>query len=141
MGKMQEALRKAEEARSRRAGTGGRDAPVASAGGTGTATSFAISAALTGGEVDPHLVALTEPGSSLAEQYRTVRTNLLALSNDKPLKILVVTSAVPNEGKSVTTLNLAATMAEEVGRRVVVVDADLRKPTLHRYLGIENQRG
>ena len=146
MGKMQDALRKSEEARSRGASAGQarRAAPpqaAASPFAAGTATSFALSASLRGGEVDPHLVAMTEPRSSLAEQYRTLRTNLLALSPEQPLKVFVVTSSVPNEGRSVTSLNLAAMLAEEVDKRVVVIDADMRKPTLHKLVGVDNQRG
>ena len=148
MGKMQEALKKAEETRSRNVASGtttgsGSHGSITGTGpaGTGTATSFTLQAAIRSGEVDPHLVALVEPRSPLAEQYRTLRTNLSALSPESPLKVFVVTSAVPNEGKSVTSLNLACTFAEEVDKRVVVIDADMRKPTLHKLLGIDNQRG
>lgn len=145
MGKMQEAMRRAEEARAKNAPAVAEPAERGSAApspfATATAASFQISAQMRSGEVDPHLVALTEPRSPLAEQYRTLRTNLMALSPGQPLKIFVVTSSVPNEGKSVTSLNLAAMFAEEVDKRVVVVDADMRKPTLHKLLGIDNQRG
>jgi capsular exopolysaccharide synthesis family protein len=149
MGKMQEALRRAEEARSRVRPTGApaeaASAAPAAAGPspfvTAAAATFQISASMRSGEVDPHLVALTDPRSPTAEQYRTLRTNLMALSPSQPLKVFVVTSSVPNEGKSVTSVNLAAMLAEEVGKRVVVVDADMRKPSLHKLLGIDNQRG
>jgi len=149
MGKMQEALRRAEEDRARRgaaAKTDTRDAPRAGAGtgasfGTGLATSVAISSGPRLGDVDQHLVALTEPQSELAEQYRTLRANLLSVSDAAPPQVFVVTSAVRGEGKSVTTVNLACSFAEETGKRVVVVDADMRNPTLHKLLGIDNQRG
>lgn len=144
MGKMQEALKKAEETKNRSvASTSGvSGAAGQSSSASGTATSFALSAALRTGEVDPHLVALTDPGSPLAEQYRTLRSNLIALATDEtPFKVIVVTSSVPNEGKSVTCLNLACMLAEEVNKRVVVIDADMHKPTLHKLLGIDNQRG
>src|SRR5438045_2148184 len=126
MGKMQEAMKKAEESRSKNVSSGttgsGSHGSITGAApaGTGTATSFTLQAAIRSGEVDPHLVALTESRSPLAEQYRTLRTNLSALSPESPLKVFVVTSAVPNEGKSVTSLNLACTFAEEVDKRVVV---------------------
>lgn len=140
MGKMQEALRKAEEARSR-----GADAAVApgaaTSAGTGTATSFAISGAMRGGEVDPHLVTMTEPHSGAADQYRALAAELLALSPAQPFKVFMVTSSVPNEGRSVTALNLACAIAEKSGKRVIAVDADLSNPGLHRLLGIDNQRG
>src|SRR5437870_4005414 len=103
MGKMQEALRKAEESRSRNmastSGVSGQSAALphqGGSGGSGTAMSFALQSAISSGEVDPHVVALTEPRGPLAEQYRTLRTNLLAVSPEQPLKVLVVTSAVPN---------------------------------------------
>jgi capsular exopolysaccharide synthesis family protein len=141
MGKMQEALRKAEEVRSQHPDGAPGAAAAPSSLGAGTATSFALSAALRAGEVDAHLVALTEPRSPLADEYRTLRTNLLALSPAQPMKVIVVTSSVATEGKSITALNLACTLAEDAGKRVVVVDADLRKPVLHKLLGIDNQRG
>jgi capsular exopolysaccharide synthesis family protein len=144
MGKMQEALRKAEETRTRKV----EEAQADDAQPTGapadkdaTATAFAIAPQLREGEVDPHLVAITEPRSPLAEQYRALRTNLLALGPEHPLKVIVVTSAVAGEGKSVTALNLAACLAEVEGKRVAAVDADLRRPSLHRLMGLDNQRG
>jgi capsular exopolysaccharide synthesis family protein len=144
MGKMQEALQKAEETRSRAAaavpaGEGGTGALTALGG---TATSFALSASMRSGEVDPHLLAFTDPASPVAQQYRGLRGDaVLSHAGAEPIKVLSVTSAVPNEGKSVTCLNLAATLAEAGDKRVVVVDADLRKPSLHKLLGIDNQRG
>lgn len=141
MGKIQEALRKAEQTRAEHIESGAGSGAVAGGLGSGTATSFALSAALRAGEVDPHLVALTEPRSPQAEQYRALRASLLALSPAQPMKVFVITSAVSNEGKSVTALNLACTLAEDTAKRVVVVDADLRKPALHKLLGIDNQRG
>ena len=141
MGKMETALRKAEHDRSDvldPARGAARGAPGELAGGT--ATSFAISNSMRG-EIDPHLVALADPRSPQSEQYRALRDRLLAISPEQPLKVVVVTSSVPNEGKSVTCLNVAAVLAEDPTRRVCVVDADLRKPALHKLLGIDNQRG
>jgi succinoglycan biosynthesis transport protein ExoP len=141
MGKIQEALRKAEETRAQHLETGKAADAVSGGLGAGTATSFALSAALRAGEVDPHLVALTEPRSAHADQYRALRDGLLALSPAQPMKVFVITSAVAHEGRTVTALNLACTLAEDTTKRVVVVDADLRKPALHKLLGIDNQRG
>jgi capsular exopolysaccharide synthesis family protein len=147
MGKMQEALRRAEEERARRgptAKTEQSDAPraaTAASFGGGLATSVAISSGPRMGDVDQHLVVLTSPRSEHAEQYRTLRANLLSLSEESPPRVFVVTSAAHGEGKSVTTVNLACSLAEETGRRVVVVDADMRKPACHKLLGIDNQRG
>jgi len=88
----------------------------------------------------PNLVTLTDPRSVAAEAYRTLRTNLTFAALDKPLETLVVTSAAPDEGKSTTLANLAVTMAQGE-RRTILVDADLRQPSLHEIFGVSNSRG
>lgn len=75
-----------------------------------------------------------------AEAFRQLRTNLEFVDVDSPLKKVVVTSAVPDEGKSSTTANLAVIFAE-AGRRVVLVEGDLRRPKVADYLGIEGSVG
>jgi succinoglycan biosynthesis transport protein ExoP len=75
-----------------------------------------------------------------SEAYRLVRTNLEFVSPDSPLRSLLVTSAGPGEGKSTTAANLAIVLAQ-AGKRVILIDADLRKPVLHRLFGIANQQG
>jgi len=87
---------------------------------------------------DHPLVPFGEGHSSSAEAFRQVRTNLQFLDVDNPPRALVVTSAVPNEGKTTTALNLAFALGES-GHRVMLVEADLRRPRLARYLGmVEN---
>lgn len=76
------------------------------------------------------LVTLSDPRSPASEAYRALRTNLSFYSLDKPLRTLVVTSPAAGEGKSTTAANLAVTMAQS-GRRTILVDCDLRRPTLH----------
>jgi non-specific protein-tyrosine kinase len=89
----------------------------------------------------PDLITLTSPRSAAAEAYRTLRTNLTFFAAlDKPIETLVVTSAAPDEGKSIVLANLAVTMAQGE-RRTVLVDADLRQPSLHEVFGITNDRG
>ncbi len=88
----------------------------------------------------PNLITLTSPRSPAAEAYRTLRTNLTFTALDKPIETLVVTSAAPNEGKSIVLANLAITMAQGE-RRTILVDADLRRPGLHEIFGIANDRG
>lgn len=83
---------------------------------------------------------LTNPRSPAAEAYRGLRTNLQFSSVDKPLHTLLVTSAVPNEGKSTTAVNLAV-VAAQMGQRVVLVDADLRRARLHRTFQLPNSVG
>lgn len=88
----------------------------------------------------PDLITLTDPRSPAAEAYRTLRTNLTFAALDKPLETLLVTSAAPGEGKSSVLANLAVTMAQGE-RRVILVDADLRRPHLHEIFGLPNDRG
>ena len=88
----------------------------------------------------PALITLTDPRSPAAEAYRTLRTNLTFAALDKPIETLVVTSAAPGEGKSTVLANLAVTMAQGE-RRIILVDADLRRPGLHEIFGITNDRG
>lgn len=80
------------------------------------------------------LPAVELPGSALAEIYRTLRANLRFAGADHPVHVLAVTSALEQEGKTVTTLNLAAALAGG-GSKVVVIDADLRRPSTHTHLG------
>ena len=86
------------------------------------------------------LVTLTNPRSPISEAYRTLRTNIEFSSFEKKLHTLVVTSASPEEGKSTTLANLAVTMAQ-AGKRVILVDCDLRKPSQHLAFGLRNERG
>lgn len=86
------------------------------------------------------LIAHTDPKSPISEAYRTLRTNIQFSSLDKPLKTLVVTSSGPGEGKTTTTINIAITMAQS-GSRVLLIDADLRKPKLHKIFKVSNQIG
>jgi succinoglycan biosynthesis transport protein ExoP len=86
------------------------------------------------------LAALLYPRSAVAEAYRTLRTNLEFSSVDEPIRTLLVTSSMPAEGKTITAANLAVVFAQ-AGRRVLLVDADLRKPGLHLVFDIPNARG
>lgn len=86
------------------------------------------------------LITLTNPRSPISEAYRTLRTNIEFSSFDKKLRTLVVTSASPEEGKSTTLANLAVAMAQ-AGKRVILVDCDLRKPSQHLAFGLRNERG
>jgi polysaccharide biosynthesis transport protein len=81
-----------------------------------------------------------EPRSAISEAYRMLQTNLKFLSSDNPPRVMVVTSSVPQEGKSTTTANLALVLAE-MGRRVLLVDADLRRPSQHQIWELPNSVG
>lgn len=89
---------------------------------------------------DPALIALRDPRSQAAEAYRTLRTNIQFSSLDKPLRSLLATSTSPDEGKSTMVANLAITMAQ-AEQRVILVDCDLRRPSLHTLFGLSNEDG
>ena len=86
------------------------------------------------------LITLVNPRSAVAEAYRTLRTNIQFSSLDEPLRTLLVASASADEGKSTTLANLAVTFAQ-AGRRTILVDSDLRRPSLHAIFGTPNDQG
>ena len=90
--------------------------------------------------VKANLVTLTDPRSAASEAYRTLRTNIMFAGVEKPVKTLLVTSPVPDEGKSTTLANLAVTLAQS-GHKTILVDADLRRPSQHTLWGVPNDRG
>lgn len=81
-----------------------------------------------------------EPKSLIAECTRSIRTNLLFMSPDKPFRRMLVTSSGPQEGKSTTVINLAIAMAQS-GSKVLIVDTDMRRPRLHKAFGVPNDVG
>ncbi|MYL30769.1 MULTISPECIES: CpsD/CapB family tyrosine-protein kinase [Halobacillus] len=87
-----------------------------------------------------NLVTKENPKSPIAEQFRTIRTNLQFASVDADLQTMVVTSPNPSEGKSVTTANTAVVFAQQ-GKKTLLVDADLRKPTIHYTFRVPNTAG
>ena len=86
------------------------------------------------------LITISEPRSPISEAYRTLRTNLDFAGLDQALETLVVTSAGVGEGKSTTLANLAVVSAQ-AGRKIILVDADLRRPALHQTFGLGNEMG
>ena len=86
------------------------------------------------------LTTLSEPRSASAEAFRSLRTNLMFSSVDKPIHTLLMTSPARDDQKSVTLANLAVTFAQG-GNRTIVVDADLRQPKQHEIWGTDNRRG
>ena len=88
----------------------------------------------------PHEIALEKPNSTYGEAIRTLRTALLLSQVDHPPRSIVVTSSVPGEGKTATALSLAATAARSA-QKAIVIDCDLRHPSLHNYLDHPNHVG
>jgi capsular exopolysaccharide synthesis family protein len=86
------------------------------------------------------MITHNNPKSSISEAYRVLRTNIQYSSIDKPLKTIVVTSSGPGEGKSTTIVNLSIAFAQS-GSKVLLIDADLRKPKVHKLFGMYNKRG
>lgn len=87
-----------------------------------------------GGFVDNRLVTIREPYSMIAEQYRVLCTRISQLVQNKSSYTLAITSSVKGEGKSFTSINLAITMAKDFDENVLLIEGDLKNPTIHDYL-------
>ncbi|NDJ86462.1 MAG: CpsD/CapB family tyrosine-protein kinase [Chloroflexi bacterium] len=88
----------------------------------------------------PNLITLTDPGSPAADAYRTLRTNLIFSDLDHPIATLGISAPAEDSGKGLTAANLAVTFAQSE-RRTILVDADLRRPSIHTYWDADNSRG
>lgn len=91
-------------------------------------------------EIGEQLVSLTTPGSFAADRYRTLRHTVERLHKESALQVLAITSPGPGDGKSVTALNVAGALAQSADARVLIVDADLRRPRVAEYLGLGGKR-
>ncbi|HIJ88118.1 MAG TPA: polysaccharide biosynthesis protein, partial [Desulfuromonadales bacterium] len=90
----------------------------------------------------PFLINFNDPYSPVGEEFRKLKAALLKLTSGAPFQnSMLVTSAVQNEGKSLTALNLAISIAQEYDHTVLLIDADFRRPTIHHRLGIELKQG
>jgi exopolysaccharide transport family protein len=86
------------------------------------------------------LVTQVRPQSQMAESYRALRTSLLLSNIGAPPKVIMITSALPQEGKTTTSINCAVVLAQK-GVRVLLIDADLRRPSIHKTLGMGPRSG
>jgi capsular exopolysaccharide synthesis family protein len=91
--------------------------------------------------LDKRLVAANAPQSLAAEQYRLLRTRVTRAENGRAFRAIIVTSPNKGDGKSLTAANLALTMAHDAQQRVLLLDADLRRPSVHRLFGISETPG
>ncbi len=88
-----------------------------------------------------NLVAFHNPQSVEADLFKVLRTNLLFPSNGKPPKTIMVTSAIPGDGKSLVSSNLAISIAQGIEEHVLLIDSDIRNPTINKYFGISQVEG
>ena len=88
--------------------------------------------------MDPHLVSLTSPNSFAAEQYQGLRLTVERIARSREAQVIAVSSPAAGEGKTVTAINLAGALARGSDARVLLVDADLRRPAVAKSLGLED---
>jgi len=159
MGKVYDALKRAEEQRQQRAQDAravGEVLPAAEAAAPGTPAPparirrllpgiargrRALPAAETPGTLNKRRIVLLQPESFVAEQFRTLRARLDALAPSRPIRTLAVTSALPGDGKTLAAIGLAVVYSMQPGRRVVLVDCDLRQPSVAPSLGLRIDAG
>ena len=163
MGKVYDALQRAEEQRSRRvhevavrsapselepspplaAGSPRPEPPrarsLAFLAGLGRAQPPAVQE--TAGTLNKRRIVLLQPNSFVAEQFRTLRARLDSLAANRPIRTIGVTSALPGDGKTLASIGLAVVNAMQPGRRVLLVDCDLRKPSVASSLGLRVDAG
>lgn len=158
MAKVYEALQRAEEERRRKAT--GEDAPVALPVQWDPSPATApraprqnwlarliararaeVPAVDTASDLNKRRFSMLQPESYVAEQFRSLRGRIDSLASQRPIKTIAITSANAGEGKSTAAINLATVTAMSVGRKVLLMDCDLRRPKIHRSLGLQPKAG
>jgi succinoglycan biosynthesis transport protein ExoP len=93
-------------------------------------------------KVDQRIISYFDPKALITEQYKILRTNVLSINKAKPPKLLVITSSLHSEGKTLTALNLAMVIAQSTQKpKVLLIDADLRRGRVQKYLGVNQKVG
>ncbi len=93
-------------------------------------------------KIDPRIVSFYDTMSPVSEQYRMLRTNIQAINLKYPVKAITITSSVHKEGKSITAINLAISMAHDLNKKnILLVDGDLRRASISKYLGFNSEIG
>ncbi|MBW2268161.1 MAG: CpsD/CapB family tyrosine-protein kinase [Deltaproteobacteria bacterium] len=95
----------------------------------------------TSAEVNKRRISVLQPDSYVAEQFRALRGRIDALAEQRPIRTVVVSSPMAGEGKTTASINLACVTAMSVGRRVLLIDCDMRKPKVHQALGLRPEAG
>jgi len=157
MAKVYEALRRAEEERKRR--TGDETSPVAPLDVPPVPARAPVEkldreplwkrmtptlrrrTRETAGEVNKRRISMLQPDSYVAEQFRTLRGRIDAIAAQRPIRTLAVSSPMAGEGKTTASVNLAVVTSMSVGRRVLLVDCDMRRPKVHQTLGLRPKAG
>jgi capsular exopolysaccharide synthesis family protein len=93
------------------------------------------------GDINKRRIALLQPDSYVAEQFRALRGRIDALATQRPIRTVAVTSALPGEGKTTSAINLAVVTALSLDRKVLLIDCDLRRPKIHQSLGVQPRAG
>ena len=123
------------------AGQASRTAGATLGAAGSTRTPEFVTLDISAARVEPHLVAITQPRSSHAERFRSLRTRVLHAGERRRMKAFVITSAGVMEGKTLTAVNLAWLLAQTDGVRALLIDGDLRQPCVADYLGFEAHAG
>lgn len=93
-------------------------------------------------KIDPRIITFYDLDSPVTEQYRTLRTNIQAINTPKPVRTITLTSSIHGEGKTISAINLALSMARESdNKRILLIDADMRRSRIGKYLGIKTEGG
>jgi exopolysaccharide/PEP-CTERM locus tyrosine autokinase len=88
-----------------------------------------------------YIMTLTQPESPIAEEYRKLKSIVIRATKADFLNTIMITSALDSEGKSLTAINLAVSLAQEIDHSILLIDADLRRPLIHDYFGLKPELG